>query len=253
MRRVLPDVELELFGSERTGLAAALSDIDLRLVTADVANDQLGAPVPTWAKRRDNLHNLHKLAVSLRKEEAFLFSEVRYARYPLVEIKHRDSNIAIQLVAANDSSASREKMAAYIREYSFLPRLYTVVKVMFDMRGLSEVFTGGFGSYSLFMMIVAALKHHPPEYPDAARGLVCFVEFWSTFDTTKGLSIEPVETFDKAANPVMPAPLKAELKVCFFLGALHPQPLTICSRTTRPKLCPSGCYVCVIRPIQQMI
>jgi non-canonical poly(A) RNA polymerase PAPD5/7 len=89
-------------------------------------------------------------------------------------------------------------------EFPYLPQLYSVLKAQLDVRGLSDVFRGGIGSYSLFMMIVASLKHksHPPN--NASGALMHFLRFWSQFRTEEhSVSIEPVEFFAKSEQLVM--------------------------------------------------
>ena len=105
-------------------------------------------------------------------------------------------------------------MRDYMVEYPYLRQLYYVVKTIFDVRGLSDVFRGGFGSYSIFMMIVASLRHSPHPRNDAAGGLINFFKFWSSYDTkTKGISIEPTYLFDKASEPVMGDKIKSKIEV----------------------------------------
>jgi non-canonical poly(A) RNA polymerase PAPD5/7 len=101
----------------------------------------------------------------------------------------------------------------YTTQYPYLRSLYSVVKTMLDVRGLTDVFRGGFGSYTLFMMIVASIRHKTPPRNDAAGGLLNFMRFYRGFDTSeKGLSIEPVCTFDKKTEPVLTDTAKHQLE-----------------------------------------
>ena len=105
-------------------------------------------------------------------------------------------------------------MQDYMEQYPYLRQLYYVVKTAFDVHGLSDVFRGGFGSYSLFMMVVASIRHNPHPRNDAAGGLINFLKFWCDFDTRKhGISIEPIEVFDKASYPIMTDTTKSKIKV----------------------------------------
>jgi len=114
-------------------------------------------------------------------------------------------------------------MQEYMEKIPYLRELYWVVKTMFDTRGLSDVFRGGFGSYSLFMMVVASIKHAPKPPRDSARALLHFLDFWGNFDTTKhGVSIEPAHLFDKAKHPVLTDTQRARLQVCTHpFSSLH--------------------------------
>ena len=126
----------------------------------------------------------------------------------------RQSGLDVQIVLANDTSASRAIMKGYMEEYPQLRQIYYVVKTTFDVRGLSDVFRGGFGSYSLFMMVVASLRHKPHARNDAAGGLLNFLKFWAEFDTREqGVSIEPVCFYNKISEAVLPDTIRQKLAV----------------------------------------
>ncbi|KAF1963335.1 Nucleotidyltransferase [Byssothecium circinans] len=221
-REVLPDYVLEVFGSERTGLALATSDIDLRLKKReDLAEPESDLP-PSPLFRRHFLDDLYKLHRNqFRDNPAYLMPMLRHARYPLITMQDRASSIDIQIVLSNDTSLARDAIHRYMQEYPYLRPTYTLVRTIFESRGLADVFRGGFGSYSIFMMLVAALRHKPPKKPNAAGALYSFLQFWSTFDTTtSGVSIEPPELFDKVANPVMPDKTKQQI----IEGSIKPLP-----------------------------
>lgn len=213
---MFPDHVIEVFGSERTGIALATSDIDLRLIRQSKLVDPVkGKLPPTPEERSQGLRDLHKLYQSnLKQHKAYMLSALRHARYPLISLQDRQSGLVVQIVLANDTSVSRAIMQDYMEQYPYLRQLYYVIKTAFDVRGLSDVFRGGFGSYSLFMMVVASIKHNPHPRNDAAGGLINFLKFWRDFDTREhGISIEPVEVFPKGAPPVMTDTIKAKLKV----------------------------------------
>ncbi len=210
----LPNYTLEVFGSERTGIALATSDIDFRL--AKRSNETKGNVLPPSPELRSEalrkLHNLKNRAFI--KNPGFLLPTIRYARYPLLSMQDRKSGLDVQIVSNNDTIISRQLISGYMADYPYLQHLYYVVKTLMDVRGLSDVFRGGFGSYTLFMMVVASLRHNPHPRDDAAGGLINFLKFWSKFDTEKhGVSIEPVALFDQEAEPVLTATVRAKMKV----------------------------------------
>lgn len=216
VRQVLPDNILEVFGSERTGIALATSDIDLRLMRhKDLEGNQAKLP-PSREERIVLLEDLRQLLVQqFSQNNAYLLPMLRHARYPLITVQDRASGLDVQIVLANDTSVSRNLMQQYMGEYPYLRELYSVVKTTFDVRGLSDVFRGGFGSYSIFMMIVASLRHMPNKRRDGAGGLLHFLRFWSEFDTeSKGISIEPALLFDKSEELVMTPRARQKILVC---------------------------------------
>lgn len=207
VQNILPGYTLEVFGSQRTGLAFAASDLDLRLVPVHVLSDAALAKLPpSPAERSGRMEDLRRLFTVLRRrhQKDYLLSVLRWARYPLISLHDRASGLDVQLVLSNDTSVSREYMQRYMREYPYLPRLYSILKAALDVRGLSDVFRGGIGSYSLFMMIVASLKHKPHPRNDAAGALLHFLDFWVHLKADlHGVSIDPPEFFNKSEQVVM--------------------------------------------------
>lgn len=217
VQSILPDYALEVFGSERTGIAFAASDIDLRLVPQDVMSDAAVSRLPPSPKerikRRTALRRLfQRLQPAHRKH--YILPALRWARYPLISVQDRASGLTVQVVLSNDTTINREFIRRYIHDYPHLPQLYSVIKASLDVRGLSDVFRGGIGSYSLFMMIVASLKHNPHPRNDAAGSLEHFLHFWSDFKAEgRGVSIEPPEFFDKSEQRIMNEQALANLVV----------------------------------------
>ena len=191
---VLPKHVLEVFGSERTGIALATSDIDFRLIRrSKLVNPAEAKLPPTPRQRSQAINELRQLYWNnLKMHQAYLLPALRHARYPLISLQDRQSGLDVQIVLSNDTSISRVIMQDYMEQYPYLRQLYYVVKTMFDVRGLSDVFRGGFGSYSLFMMVVASIRHNPHPRNDAAGALMNFLKFWCDFDTSKhGISLDP--------------------------------------------------------------
>jgi non-canonical poly(A) RNA polymerase PAPD5/7 len=216
VRKGLRDYVVEVFGSERTGIALATSDIDFRLLRQSTMESPEKAKLPpTPNERKQASHALYQLLhhLNTRHKNLYMLTALRHARYPLISAQDQQSGLDIQIVLSNDTSVSRVIMQGYMEEYPYLCQLYYVVKTIFDVRGLSDVFRGGFGSYSLFMMLVASLKHAPHPRKDAAGGLINFLKFWRDFDTRKqGISIEPALLFDKAEEQIATDTVKQKLR-----------------------------------------
>jgi non-canonical poly(A) RNA polymerase PAPD5/7 len=250
VRQTLPKHTLEVFGSERTGLAMATSDIDLRLM----ANEPLKNPaLSTRHVPRNQRHAaIHKLRTlywkNLHKHKAYLLPQLQYARYPLISLQDRQSGLDVQIVLVNDSFRQRQLVKEYMEQYPYLRQLFYVVKTIFDVRGLNDVFRGGFGSYTVFMMVVASIRHKPHPRNDAAGGLINFLKFYRDFDyTEKGLSIEPARQFPKGEDHVMTRKAKPKLKVPrmrissittltnTYIGRTTQTPSTVHARSSRPR------------------
>lgn len=214
---MLSDHRLEVFGSERTGLAIALSDIDLRLVTPRELEAPRGSLPPGPLDKSKLVALLDKLNKRVfKKDLRYIDTEIRHARYPLLHMVDRETGLQIQIVCSNDSSRSRAIMQQYMNELPYLREVFVLVKSSMDARGLSEVYWGGLGSYSLFMMVVAALKHtelSPTHHNGAASSLLRFLDFWVRADLRQGISIEPPIRLDKKQLLVMPEETRAKIQV----------------------------------------
>ncbi|CAI9637557.1 hypothetical protein GT037_008558 [Alternaria burnsii] len=223
LRKSIPDYKVEVFGSERTGISMPLSDLDFRLVPKSESLDPAHARLPPSQRQRTkNIKMLQSLRhAEFRTNKEYTLPVVRHARYPLISVQDGQSGLDIQVVLANDTSVSRVIMQGYMDEIPYLRELYCVVKTIFNTRGLSDVFRGGFGTYPLFMMVVASIKHSPSPPGDSARALLNFLHFWGNFNTAKrGISIEPAYFYDKAEYPVLTDVQKAKWKN----GKLDPLP-----------------------------
>ncbi|KAF2201667.1 hypothetical protein GQ43DRAFT_393736 [Delitschia confertaspora ATCC 74209] len=211
--QILPGTTLEVFGSERTGLSLYTSDIDLRLPpksgtsettiqAADGSGDLLTAGEPPSKTEKSKMDDaMRQLKIQLKKSP-MLFAKPQFARFPLISVFDYVSRLETQIVLSHDTSHSRELMEGYIQEFPYLPQIYTLLKVMLDVRNLSNVYLGGIGSYPLFMMAVAALKHRPHVAKNnLAEQFLAVLDFWAKLDTYKhGVSIEPPELFEKGSG-----------------------------------------------------
>lgn len=215
----LPDHFLELFGSQRTGLAFATSDLDLRLVVSKRFEDhRLKKTVPPEPEQKEGLQYLtFLLHNNLKHQKQYHNRQILHARYPLISLRHHPSGLDIQIVLANDTSLSRGFIKTYLEQYPYLHELFFVVKAMLKGRGLTQVFNGGFGSYTIFMMIVASIKLHPHSRNDSAGALLNFLELYGDPKITgKGIAIEPApRTFDKEEEPVMTVKVKTAVEVIY--------------------------------------
>ena len=166
------------------------------------------------------LDDLRQLKSSLAKRSEYTDCQVTYSRVPLVSLRDKESQIEVQIVLSNETAFARGRMEHYMREFTCLRELFMVVKVMFDIRHLTDVYMGGFGTYSIFYMIVASLLHskkrNPKLYkdPDTATALMDFLKFWGTLNTEKvGVSIDPYDLFDKDHHKVMSDKTRSQLMV----------------------------------------
>lgn len=248
----------EIFGSARTGLEQATSDIDIRLMLRDRTGEN--RKLPKQNERRILKEALTRLfARGIVNQQKYTSAKLRHARYPLITMQHKMSGLEVQIVLANDTSHARSIMQKYMDEYPYIRQVFSVLKAMLDVRGLSDVYTGGIGSYPLFMMLVASLRHSPlPQGQEdaAAFALLNFLRFWGDFDTSKGISIEPVELFDKSERLVMPETVRKAIEVtptAFQPPHTRQSALTCVCREAKPNHSRATCSAYRILMMRPMI
>lgn len=217
IQQAQPDYTSETFGSYRTGLLLASSDLDLRFY--DETNPESEQNVaPRYSSRKKNLKALHRLRTVFDAHPDYMLCNLRYARYPLISLQHKQSGIDLQIVCSNDTTEQRGFVQKYLDEYPDLAPLFAVLRTTFDIRGLMDVYRGGLGSYSLLMMIVASFKlwGQPLKHDGVGRMRVVeerygssenssigaklrhFLPLFAYFDSYENIiSIEPTGVFKK--------------------------------------------------------
>ncbi|KAI4823096.1 hypothetical protein E4T44_10188, partial [Aureobasidium sp. EXF-8845] len=220
VQQVNPVLQADTFGSQSTGLTMPDSDIDIRITDSTLEHTPYtGKPddkaaKAAWAAKHSSarktrmMAHLRTIQSSLAKHEDFDKVEINeLAFYPLVTAIHIHTGLKIQIVSTKDTSPSREAIKKYLAEYSTLKPLFLVLKAALHLRNLSDPWFGGFGSYTLFMMCVAALKHLDTQQRELkprslSLDFLHTLHFWSEFDTTRiALSVEPFLMFQKKPIP----------------------------------------------------
>ncbi|KIW05487.1 uncharacterized protein PV09_03371 [Verruconis gallopava] len=247
VRKRLPQFDVEVFGSSRNGLALATSDIDLRIFRKDNADERSSRTPensslpPRWKTRMANNNALSKLQESFLRHPDYLFSNIRHARYPLLHMQHKPSGYDVQIVCANDTSKQRALIQNYLEKKPHLFDLYAVLKATLDLRGLSDVFRGGLGSYNILIMILAALDLYKPtkmtdhtqlsEMHKLGFDLLFVLKFYGTIlDTYKyAVSANPFEITPKLDPADVPDSLAFAQDPSSSLRILdHSQPYLLC-------------------------
>ncbi|KAK4614175.1 Terminal nucleotidyltransferase 4A [Fulvia fulva] len=139
----------EIFGSEKTGLAAPLSDIDVRVFDT---TDREAMPL-----RMGN--RMEFLFTRLRRSDKYVLTTLRkMGRFPIINCQHRESGIDIQIVASPATSRQQEITTRYLALTPHLRPLFYVFRTILAMRGLLDVWSGGLGSYGSFIMLFATIN-----------------------------------------------------------------------------------------------
>lgn len=201
-QRSLQKAPLKTLGSRSTGLATPISDFDLSF---SVGATRHGS---NEAEQRATSPGLIRKAVSsLRQVERDLRSSTKLrdtvlvlARIPIIETRHCTTGLRIQIQTMAGYQSALEYSAAYLKELPSLRPLFIVLRYCLEIRGLTTVYEGGLGSYSLLMMIVNALKHASGSFAsdDLAGQLLYVLYFYGSADLyNHGFSVNPPRVFDK--------------------------------------------------------
>ena len=202
---------LTLLGSRSTGLATPISDFDFTFtLPSSLPGGWILPPSEAGVPPVESLdyYNRPKAVTALRKVDRHFRSSnkfsntdfVRHARVPIIRSKHVATGLDVQIQTMAPYQAAQEYTIAYLSEFPSLRPLYIILRYCLEVRGLTTVFEGGLGSYSILMMIVTAMKHSSGKYvsEDLAGQLLHVLEFYGKADLYKvGFSADPPRVFDK--------------------------------------------------------
>ncbi|KAL1311030.1 hypothetical protein AAFC00_001247 [Neodothiora populina] len=206
LREAVPIVKTKTFGSETVDLVTPMSDLDIRIFRADESQY-------SGIDRAKNMKaSMDTIYEALEKSPAWTNIVRHRGRFPLLGATHVASGLPVQLVAHSGTTvtASQRSQLQYLAEFPTLKPLYLLVRTIFHMRRLTDVWDGGMASYSIFMMTVASLKHQKNAHDPLVKQLVAFMDFFASFDVYKaGLSIEPPMLFVKKWRDVPQTPTQS--------------------------------------------
>ena len=151
VRTVFPTAQLEIFGSSSTGLTLPSSDIDLVAIIPNASS----ATKPL-KKLEDALRRAGHSDWSLHQGGLTL---ILNAKVPLLKFVERESGLHFDLCA---NSTNGVENSTYIRErlvkYPAMRPLLIALKCVLQQHGLHDTFTGGIGSYLLFLMALRVIE-----------------------------------------------------------------------------------------------
>ncbi|XP_060767950.1 terminal nucleotidyltransferase 4B [Neoarius graeffei] len=164
-----PSADVQVFGSFSTGLYLPTSDIDLVVF----GNWET---LPLWT-----------LEEALRKRNVADENSVKVldkATVPIIKLTDAHTEVKVDISFNVHSGVKAANLIKdFKKKFPVLPYLVLVLKQFLLQRELNEVFTGGIGSYSLFLMAVSFLQLHYREdvcSPNSNMG-VLLIEFFELY------------------------------------------------------------------------
>lgn len=157
IRSVLPQVEVELFGSYSTGVATYCSDLDVSVLCSD---KKILKEIPMY---------MRKIGERLRQTVSKRFVDVRSnARVPVIRAVHDITGLEFDIsFTSHNGCKHRERLAAFFREHRRAKILLVIIKSLLRKRNLHLPFTGGMGSFVLcnLIMLYVYERHNVFPYP----------------------------------------------------------------------------------------
>jgi non-canonical poly(A) RNA polymerase PAPD5/7 len=206
---IFDDCQVDVFGSQATGLCLPTSDIDIAIQLNETDfKDQKGESKKSDKEEMKNWNvpsgsPLQRLAAALREHwlsELSYLEVIENTRVPLVKFKHGPTDIAVDVCFNQTTGVHAAKlMHQYMDALPPLRPLTFVLKYFMAARGLNQPYTGGVGSFLLQMMIVSFLQHRERDCVDNRRPRLynlgaLLIEFFELYCTdfnfvTTGISI----------------------------------------------------------------
>ena len=185
VKKVFKNSQVDVFGSQATGLCLPDSDIDIAIqfnddpATAEdedlkktedgklkISKEQEVKDMKNWDAPSGS--PLDRLAEALRDEwlEDLSYLEViPNTRVPLVKFTHGPTNISVDVCFNQTNGVQAAKLIhQYMDALPPLRPLTFVLKYFLAARGMNKPYSGGMGSFMLQMMIVSFLQQREREF-----------------------------------------------------------------------------------------
>ncbi len=156
--RKYPRTRIDAFGSFAAGLYLPTADMDLVLTSERFR--QYGHP-----ELQSNLKWMRKFGNELANDgfvQPGSLEVIAQAKVPIIKFVDRVTGLKVDLSFENMTGvAANHTFREWKAQYPAMPVIVTLVKQFLLMRGLSEVFTGGLGGFTVTCLVVSLLQHMP--------------------------------------------------------------------------------------------
>lgn len=144
------DADVHPFGSQETKLYLPQGDLDLVVVSPTMENSRREGALRTMAAclRR------HNLATNVQV--------IARAKVPIIKFVTTYARLKVDIsINQTNGLAAAKYVNSWLRKWPHIRPIIMVIKHLLVQRGMSEVFSGGLGSYSVIIMVISFLQLHP--------------------------------------------------------------------------------------------
>lgn len=159
VKKLWPTSTPHIFGSYATGLYLPTSDIDICI---------LGTPDGGTPQEQN------QLAQAIRNVKGFArrVTVLSKTKVPLVKIISRKTSVNCDICIGQDNGPKNvPTIKKFLKEYPAARPLLLVVKCFLQQRDLNEVYSGGLGSYTIFLLVISHLQMLKYNFPECKANL----------------------------------------------------------------------------------
>lgn len=201
-----PQFKIVPFGSFASGLYLPTADMDLVACTRSFLNGSAPSLVS-----KSMMYKFGRCLETAKVIQPGTLTVIAMARVPIIKFVERTSGLRFDISFENDSGLAAQKtFTKWKRDYPAMPIIVSLIKQFLVMRGMSEVFQGGLGGYSVICLVVSVIRLLQSEKKEEGwvatdhldTILMEFLRHYGNeFDFTKlGIKMEPWEYVKKVRH-----------------------------------------------------
>ncbi|EPY34551.1 DNA polymerase sigma-like protein [Strigomonas culicis] len=218
-------LEVEVYGSMRTGLLIPASDVDCVMLPKDGGDVHVPpalqrtlhavehSAVMTTKQRQSSFSSgIHVVANAMRRSPLFTrVSSIAHARVPIVKCVHRDTNTKVDLSFEKDGCLTSDFLCKeFQRPGNELARaLIVLIKAMLSNWSLDDPSVGGLGSFPTSLLVLWFLQKKSAFFPSELQHniavlLVGFLRYYGNEEWDHqhmGMNYVQNLSFKKPAGP----------------------------------------------------
>lgn len=205
IQRDFAGVQIKAFGSFAAGMYLPTADMDLVALSPEFLSGRYG--------RFNSYNQMRKFSRSLENANMIKpgsLTVISKARVPLVKFVDNKTGLRVDISFDNNSGIVAQKtFEEWKQHYPAMPIIVSLIKQFLVMRGMSEVFTGGLGGYSVICLVVSTIRRlqtsKGPEWDQMHNLDLVLMEFLIHFGEefslqTLGIQMEPYNYISKVSK-----------------------------------------------------